>query len=105
MKGRRTDMPKRIIALLIVAISLVGVNIAGAQGGTKPQIPAELPDLKGREVVAVTAQDYTPLTFVDTKTNKGVGMEIEVWDEICVRLNWEGRGLGRHDRRHQPEAV
>ncbi len=80
-------MIKRIAALLIVAISLVGVNIAGAQSGTKPQIPAELPDLKGREVVAVTAQDYTPLTFVDTKTNKGVGMEIEVWDEICVRLN------------------
>lgn len=79
-------MIKRTLALIVAAFSLVAVSMVGAQGG-KPEIPAHLPDLKGREVVAVTAQDYTPLTFVDTTTNKGVGMEIEIWDEICLRLN------------------
>src|SRR5262249_16330270 len=79
-------MIKRLLALFVAAFSLVAVSAVGAQGG-KPEIPAHLPDLKGREVAAVTAQDYTPLTFVDTTTNKGVGMEIEVWDEICLRLN------------------
>jgi len=83
-------MLKRIFALLIVALSLVGVNIVGAQG-SKPQIPAQLPDLKGREVIAVSAYDYTPLTFTvtdpATSAPKAVGMEIEVWQEICLRLN------------------
>src|SRR5258708_1247954 len=77
----------RIGALLVTALALAGVSVAGAQGGSKGQLPAHLPDLKGREVVAVTAQDYTPLTFVDPETGKGVGMEYEIWAEICLRLN------------------
>ena len=47
----------------------------------------QLPDLKGRKVAAVTANDYTPLNFVDPKTGKAVGWEYDAVNEICKRLN------------------
>ena len=46
-----------------------------------------LPDLEGREVVAVTGNDYTPLNFVDPLTGEAVGWEYEAVEEICRRLN------------------
>jgi polar amino acid transport system substrate-binding protein len=87
---------KFLVAVLVLTFALtVALSAVSAQA---PQIPAKLPDLKGREVVAVTAQDYYPLTYVDAD-GMGVGMEIELWGEICKRLNckltwkvaaWEG---------------
>jgi ABC-type amino acid transport substrate-binding protein len=59
----------------------------------------ELPDLEGREVVAVTGNDYIPLNFVDPQTGEAVGWEYDAVEEICRRLNcvvdwnvtaWEG---------------
>jgi ABC-type amino acid transport substrate-binding protein len=47
----------------------------------------QLPDLKGRKVVAVTENAYTPLNFVDPMTGKAAGWEYEATDEICRRLN------------------
>jgi polar amino acid transport system substrate-binding protein len=47
----------------------------------------ELPDLEGREVVAVTENAYTPLNFVDPLTGEAVGWEYEATEEICRRLN------------------
>jgi len=46
-----------------------------------------LPDLKGRDVVAVTENAYTPLNFVDPLTGQAVGWEYEATEEICRRLN------------------
>jgi polar amino acid transport system substrate-binding protein len=46
-----------------------------------------LPDLEGREVVAVTENAYTPLNFVDPATGKAVGWEYDAVNEICRRLN------------------
>ena len=46
-----------------------------------------LPDLKGRTVVAVTGNDYTPLNFVDPASGKSVGWEYDAVNEICRRLN------------------
>jgi polar amino acid transport system substrate-binding protein len=48
---------------------------------------AELPDLNGRSVVAVTENQYTPLNFADPKTGKGIGWEYDAFDEIAKRLN------------------
>ena len=48
---------------------------------------ANLPNLKGRTVVAVTGNDYTPLNFVDPKTGKAVGWEYDAVNEIGRRLN------------------
>ncbi len=77
---------KRLFTLtlaVLIASLFAAMPIARAQG---PKIPADLPDLGGREVVAVTAQDYFPLTYVSDK-GKAVGMEIEMWETICQRLN------------------
>lgn len=48
---------------------------------------ADLPDLKGREVHAVTENAYTPLNFTDPKTGQGVGWEYDAFNEIAKRLN------------------
>ena len=48
----------------------------------------ELPNLKGRKVVAVTENAYTPLNFVDPQTGKGIGWEYDAFNEIARRLNF-----------------
>ncbi len=46
-----------------------------------------LPDLKGRKVVAVTENAYTPLNFIDPNTGEGIGWEYDAFNEIARRLN------------------
>lgn len=46
-----------------------------------------LPDLGGRTIKAVTANDYVPLQFIDPKTGTAVGWEFDAVTEICKRLN------------------
>lgn len=46
-----------------------------------------LPDLKGRTIVAVTENAYAPLNFVDPSTGKGIGWEYDAINEIARRLN------------------
>jgi polar amino acid transport system substrate-binding protein len=48
---------------------------------------AGLPDLKGRTIVAVTENAYTPLNFVDPKTGQAVGWEYDAVNDIARRLN------------------
>jgi polar amino acid transport system substrate-binding protein len=48
---------------------------------------AELPDLNGRVVRAVTENAYTPLNFADPKTGDGIGWEYDAVNEIAKRLN------------------
>ncbi len=48
---------------------------------------AELPDLAGRVVVAVTENGYLPLNFEDPTTGESMGWEYEAMAEICARLN------------------
>lgn len=47
----------------------------------------DLPDLAGRTVVAVTADDFTPFQYVDPQTGQSVGYEYDLVNEICARLN------------------
>lgn len=53
----------------------------------------DLPDLDGREIVAVTENAYVPLNFSDPKTGEGIGFEYDLFNEIAKRLNakvtWE----------------
>lgn len=51
------------------------------------QASVRLPDLKGRAIVAVTENAYTPLNFVDPKTGKAMGWEYDAVNEIGKRLN------------------
>jgi len=50
---------------------------------------AELPDLGGRTVKAVTENAYTPLNFADPATGDGIGWEYDAFNEIARRLNLE----------------
>lgn len=68
---------KRIVFIIL---AFVLAYSAGAQTG-------KLPDLKGRTIVAVTENAYTPLNFVDPKTGKAVGWEYDAVNEIGRRLN------------------
>jgi ABC-type amino acid transport substrate-binding protein len=79
-------MRSRILVLLVVvSILITAAYTTHAQGDG--QIPARLPDLKGREISVVSSNDYTPLSFIDTSSNKPVGFEYDAWNEICLRLN------------------
>jgi len=68
----------RVLSLILIGI-FVGTGVLWAE--------SELPDLKGRTVVAVTGNDYTPLNFIDPKTGKAVGWEYDAVNEIGRRLN------------------
>ena len=79
-------MKNRIALTLIAALVLAGgcsKKDAGAKAGAAA---AGLPDLKGRTIVAVTENAYTPLNFVDPKTGKAVGWEYDAVNEIAKRL-------------------
>jgi polar amino acid transport system substrate-binding protein len=67
---------KRLLTFAVAALALAGVARAET-----------LPDLAGRSIVAVTANDYTPLNFVDKKTGEGIGWEYDAINEIGKRLN------------------
>jgi len=73
-------MKRKLAAVLALALAFAAA--AGAQGAS-----AKLPDLKGRVIVAVTENAYTPLNFVDPKTGKAVGWEYDAVNEIAKRLN------------------
>ena len=66
------------------AASLLGLGIAGLL----PATAADLPDLKGREIVVVTENAYPPLQFVD-KTGQAVGWEYDAMNEMAKRLNFK----------------
>lgn len=69
-------------AALILCLSLALLVGTALAAQTKA-----LPDLKGRSVVAVTENAYTPLNFVDPKTGKATGWEYDAVNEIAKRLN------------------
>jgi polar amino acid transport system substrate-binding protein len=68
-----------------------GLRLAGALAaivlGGLQALAAELPDLRGRTVKAVTENAYTPLNFADPKTGEGIGWEYDAFNEIARRLN------------------
>ena len=69
--------------ILMRILAFVGIIFA-----SHPLLGAEsLPDLKGRTIVAVTENAYTPLNFVDPKTGQGIGWEYDAMNEIARRLN------------------
>jgi polar amino acid transport system substrate-binding protein len=67
------------LAILAAALAAT-VGVANAQS---------LPDLKGRTVIAVTENAYTPLNFADPKTGQGIGWEYDAFNEIAKRLDFK----------------
>ena len=83
-----------IAVVMIMVIAVAGAFANGTKEATAPAatpstptMSAGLPDLKGRVIVAVTENAYTPLNFVDPKTGKSVGWEYDAVNEIARRLN------------------
>ncbi len=74
-----------------LALPLIGALAAALTAFGAPAraggISFDLPDLKGQKIAAVTENAFTPLNFVDTKSGKSVGLEYELWNEICLRLD------------------
>jgi len=81
MRRRNTLIP--VLAVLALAVSCS--KPADTAGSGKAM--AGLPDLKGRTIVAVTENAYTPLNFVDAKTGTAMGWEYDAVNEIGKRLN------------------
>ncbi|HUW69209.1 MAG TPA: transporter substrate-binding domain-containing protein [bacterium] len=75
------------VALLALAVSACAKPATAAGAASAPTMSAGLPDLKGRTIIAVTENAYTPLNFVDPKTGKSVGWEYDAVNEIAKRLN------------------
>ncbi|REG82436.1 transporter substrate-binding domain-containing protein [Marinomonas pollencensis] len=69
---------KSLISCLALAVAVTFSGLSQAEN---------LPDLKGRTIVAVTENAYTPLNFVDPTTGEGIGWEYDAMNEIARRLN------------------
>jgi polar amino acid transport system substrate-binding protein len=68
-------MIRHAIAAAILTLSAAGMAAA------------QLPDLGGRTVNAVTENAYVPLNFADPATGEGIGWEYDAFNEIAERLN------------------
>ena len=69
---------KRIATFALAGLAALAFSTAQA---------AELPDLGGKTIVAVTENAYTPLNFADPNTGEGIGWEYDAFNEIAKRLN------------------
>jgi polar amino acid transport system substrate-binding protein len=78
IQGERRLMKPAFTALAAMLFATAAIGVATA---------AELPDLKGRTIQAVTENAYTPLNFADPKTGQGIGWEYDAVNEIGKRLN------------------
>jgi polar amino acid transport system substrate-binding protein len=67
--------------------AIAALLVAAFAGAATAATAAELPDLGGRTVKAVTENAYTPLNFADPKTGEGIGWEYDAFNEIAKRLN------------------
>ncbi|PKL08238.1 MAG: basic amino acid ABC transporter substrate-binding protein [Spirochaetae bacterium HGW-Spirochaetae-7] len=74
-------------ALVILAGTACAKPTPAAMASVPTMSAAGLPDLKGRTIVAVTENAYTPLNFVDPKTGQAVGWEYDAVNDIARRLN------------------
>jgi polar amino acid transport system substrate-binding protein len=68
-------------------MSIIKIAAAALLFATTTSVAAELPDLGGRTIKAVTENAYVPLNFADPKTGNGIGWEYDAMNEIGKRLN------------------
>ncbi len=85
---------KKVAALILAAVLIAGfascAKPADARGAAQGEAQASspgMPDLKGKTIIAVTENAYTPLNFVDPKTGLSVGWEYDAVNEIARRIN------------------
>ena len=69
------------------------VFLAAALSIALPAIAAELPDLGGRPISAVTENAYVPLNFADPATGQGIGWEYDAFNEIAAQFQAANPGV------------
>lgn len=79
-----------LILLVLVGATVMATGVAETEN-TGPVMNEEtgLPDYGGRTIVAVTSNDYPPLSMVDPETGESIGFEYDMTNEIARRLNLE----------------
>lgn len=82
--GKAPHEPTGAATKLASAPALASAHVAG---DTTAAVSPELPDLHGRVIRAVTADNYAPLNFVDPDSGKPGGWEYDALDEIARRLD------------------
>ena len=87
-------MRKTCVLTFVLLIALGGLTFAGGTGETgSAEVTANpesgLPDYGGRTIIAVTSNDYPPLSMVDPATGESIGFEYDMTNEIADRLNLE----------------
>ncbi len=71
-------MRKKFALLLASLILLVPALAAGAQ---------DLPDLGGATISIAVESSYIPFSFIDLDTDEPIGLDYDLLDELCARLN------------------
>jgi polar amino acid transport system substrate-binding protein len=96
MKALRTVSILVILSFLIAACAPAATSTPTA---TTAPPESTLPDLGGRHIIVAVENAYPPFNSIDATTNKGVGWDYDVFQEICKLLNcvpvmteaaWEG---------------
>lgn len=78
------------LAVLVLALLAACGNAAsGTTGGTSSGTTGGLPDLKGRAVVVGTDATYPPFESVDATTNKIVGFDVDLLNEVAKLVNFK----------------
>ena len=72
--------------MFLVGLIYAGGSSEGDSSGSELS-ESGLPDFQGRTIIAVTSNDYPPLSMLDPETGDSVGFEYDLTKEIAERLN------------------
>jgi polar amino acid transport system substrate-binding protein len=74
--------------LLLAMLAACGAGSASAPAAdASATSPGRFPDLKGRKLVIGTDATYPPFESVDRATDKIVGFDVDLMNEIAMRIN------------------
>ncbi len=80
--------------ILGAALALLVASCAAPPPAVKPAVPAAAPaaakpanDLGGREIVIAVENAYPPFNYKDEKTGENIGMDYDMLNDACKRLN------------------
>lgn len=92
-----------VLMIAVLALTACGTAEAPAEPADVEEAAAAetgaLPDLEGREVRIAIENAYLPFSYIEIGTTEAVGLDYDIWNEVCARLNctpvyvetaWEG---------------
>jgi len=93
-----------VLLIAVLALAACGTAEPVAEpvaepADAEPVAQAGLPDLGGREIRIAIENAYLPFSYIEIGTTEAVGLDYDIWNEVCARLNctpvfvetaWEG---------------